>query len=179
MFHIVRVVARASPKLTRVRRHSWRSLRAPLDGGCRFSSRRGRSVRECAAEADASAPPKRARVRRHLGGRCTSGCRVSSRRSRWCLRRHLDQRPLVCSPPFDGGAPSMGSVLWGDGAGVWPHSAFSALSAAASSPSSHRKGHLWFGFVEIFRVCLGISGISVAFADSFGWVVGGPEFLAV
>ena len=52
-----------------LRRHSWRSLRAPLGGGCRFSSRRGRSVRECAAEADASAPPKRVRVRRHLGGR--------------------------------------------------------------------------------------------------------------
>jgi len=55
MFHIVRVVARASPKLTLVRRHSWRSLRAPLDGGCR--------VRGAEAEAYASAPPEAARPR--------------------------------------------------------------------------------------------------------------------
>ena len=55
MFHIVRVVARASPKLTRVRRHSWRSLCAPLDGGCR--------VRGAEAEAYASAPPEAARPR--------------------------------------------------------------------------------------------------------------------
>ena len=93
VFHIVRVVARASPKLTRVRRHSWRSPRAPLDGGCRVCAAfpggrecaaicgrslgaplsvggrlvRRRSVRECAAICGRSlgAPPQRTRVRRH------------------------------------------------------------------------------------------------------------------
>ena len=111
------------PQRTRVRRRSGRECAAEAGASAPPSGRspqhtrvRRRGERECAAiwavaTAYASAPPRRARVRRPLGGRCTSGCRVSSRRSRWCLRRHLDQRPLVCSPPFDGGAPSMGSVL--------------------------------------------------------------------